>query len=124
MQSPTAMPTLRPVLRSEEFGEVTVLTAPGPRLRGQLAERFVQEAYDTCRTAATVVIDLSQVTAIDVAGLRAIARLVRVCLQADGTLRLSGPTRPVRLLLAAAGLSDAVEVYPTREFAVLASRTA
>lgn len=125
MQSPTALPTLpepHPGLRSEEFGEVVVLTAPGPRFCGRLADRFAREASDTCRTATAVVIDLSQVTAIDLTGLRTLARLARVCQGVDGTLRLSGPSRSVRLLLAAAGLSDAIEVFHTREFAVLASR--
>jgi anti-anti-sigma factor len=125
MQSPTVLPTLPgayPSFRSDEFGEVTVLTAPGPRLCGRLADRFAREAGDRCRAASVVVVDLSQVTAIDVAGLRTLARLARVCREADGTLRLSDPTRSVRLLLSAAGLYDAIEVFHTRELAILASR--
>jgi anti-sigma B factor antagonist len=100
---------------------VTVVVCHGPELCGHAAARFARSAYVVCRKSAGVVVDLGGVSAIDAAGLRAIAGLARACRSFGGELRLCGATRSVRQLLAAAGVHRLADVFPTRHDAVFAA---
>jgi anti-anti-sigma factor len=115
----------RPVEPDKASGErtpnrrpvVQLLVCPGPRFVGARAARFVRSATPLCRAKPFVVLDMSEVTRMDAAGLLAIISLVRVCRGAGGALRLCSPNQAVRRLLAAAGVHHLVDVYHTRRHA-------
>ncbi len=105
-------------------GEVTVLACPGPRFAGGTAVRFHMDATAACGTDPYLVLDLGAVAALDATGLKVVAALARRCRENGGELMLCGATRPVRALLAAAGVNQLAEVYDSRRQAVLAAKCA
>jgi anti-anti-sigma factor len=99
---------------------IAVLSCPGPTFSGQRATAFGQHAARLALTKAQVVLDVSEVTSIDAAGLLAITSLARVCRERGVALRLCGPTHSVRVLLAAAGVHRLADIFHTRRHAGVA----
>ena len=97
---------------------VRILTCPGPRFDRSTAADFVRGTIAQCRASRYVVLDLRDVTRMDVAGLLAICSLVRATRASGGSLRLCNAAPAVRRLLAAAGVHHLADVYHTREPAV------
>jgi anti-anti-sigma factor len=98
---------------------VQVLVCPGPRFGGATAARFAHYAVVHCRANRDVVLDLSDVSAVDAAGLLAVSSLARACRAAGGTLRLCSPSPSVLRLLATVGVYHLADVHPTRRHANL-----
>ena len=99
--------------------EPVVVAAPAGSLCGREVARWEARAFPT---AGRPVLDLSHVERIDAAGVLAVVRAARRAREAGRVLCVGGPTTPVRMLLASAGLSDLAEVHPTRDQAVAAAR--
>ncbi|WP_439621369.1 STAS domain-containing protein [Gemmata sp.] len=99
---------------------IAVLACPGPAFTGERATAFGRHAARLALTKAQVVLDVSEVTSIDVTGLLAITSLARVCRERGVALRLCGPTQPVRVLLAAAGVHRLADIFHTRRHAGVA----
>lgn len=97
--------------------DVRLLLCPGPRFGGATAARFLRSASDLSRTGTHVLLDMSEVTAVDAAGLLAIAGLARACRAAGGGLSLCGATPAVRRLLATSGVHRVADAYHTRRHA-------
>jgi anti-anti-sigma regulatory factor len=99
---------------------IAVLSCPGPTFSGQRATAFGVYAAGLALTKAQVVLDVSEVTSIDAAGLLAITSLARACRERGVALRLCGPTHSVRVLLAAAGVHRLADIFHTRRHAGVA----
>ena len=99
---------------------IAVLSCPGPTFSGQRATAFGRQAARLALTKAQVVLDVSEVTSIDAAGLLAITSLARACRERGVALRLCGPTPAIRVLLAAAGVHRLADIFHTRRHAGVA----
>lgn len=99
---------------------IAVLACPGPTFSGERAAAFARHAAQLAQCKSQVVLDVSEVTSVDAAGLLALASLARVCREQGVALRLCGPTQPVRVLLAAAGLHRLAEIFHSRRHAGVA----
>lgn len=99
---------------------IAVLSCPGPTFSGQRATAFGRQVARLALTKAQVVLDVSEVTSIDAAGLLAITSLARACRERGVGLRLCGPTQSVRVLLAAAGVHRLADIFHSRRHAGVA----
>ena len=80
-------------------------------------------ATEVARGAQRLIVDLSELTWVDTAGLAALMS-VRAMLEEDqGELRLVCPEGRVERLLRDSGLAQALPVYPSLEAALAAPRT-
>lgn len=100
-----------------------VLLSPRePLVEGGAAEAFEQQLQELLRTRHTnLVIDLSEVTEIDGAGVRALIRGHTTAQRLGGTLRLAAPRPAVSEMLAQAHLTEVFESYDSVEAARMAS---
>jgi anti-anti-sigma factor len=100
----------------------TLLSPREPLVAGGAAEAFERQLQQLLRTGhANVVIDLSEVTEIDGAGVRALVRSHTSAQRMGGTLRLAAPSPAVSQMIELARLQDVFESYDSVETARLAS---
>jgi anti-anti-sigma factor len=99
-----------------------LLTPREPLVAGGSAEAFEHQIQQLLRTGhANLVIDLSEVTAIDSAGIRALVRGHTTARRVGGTLRLAALSPAVSEVLKLAHLSGVFESYESVEAARIAS---
>lgn len=99
-----------------------LLSPREPLVAGGPAEAFEQQLQQLLRTGhANLVIDLSEVTAIDSAGIRALVRGHSTARRVGGTLRLAAPSPAVSQMLELTHLTGVFESYESVEAARIAS---
>jgi len=99
-----------------------LLSPREPLVAGGPAEAFEQQLQQLLRTGrANLIIDLSEVTAIDSAGIRALVRGHTTARRVGGTLRLAAQSPAVSQVLELAHLSEVFESYDSVEAARIAS---
>jgi anti-anti-sigma factor len=99
-----------------------VLSPREPLVAGGAAEAFEQQLQQLLRAGNTnLVIDLSEVAAIDSAGIRALIRAHTTAQRVGGTLRLAVVPEVISRTLAAAHLGGVFESYESIEAARMAS---
>lgn len=99
-----------------------LLSPREPLVAGGAAETFEQQIQQLLRTGhANLVVDLSEVTAIDSAGIRALVRGHSTAQRMGGTLRLAAQSPAVKQVLDLAHLSGVFESYESVETARVVS---
>jgi anti-anti-sigma factor len=99
-----------------------LLSPREPLVAGGSAEAFEHQLQQLLRTGqANLVIDLSEVTAIDSAGIRALVRGHTTARRVGGTFRLAAQSPAVSRMLELANLSGVFESYESVEAARIAS---
>ena len=99
-----------------------LLSPREPLVAGGSAESFEHQLQQLLRTGhANLIIDLSEVTAIDSAGIRALVRGHTTARRVGGSLRLAAPSPAVSKMLELAHLSGVFESYESVEAARIAS---
>jgi anti-anti-sigma factor len=99
-----------------------LLSPREPLVAGGSAEAFEHQLQQLLRTGhANLVVDLSEVTAIDSAGIRALVRGHTTARRVGGTLRLAAQSPAVSRMLELANLSAVFETYESIEAAQIAS---
>lgn len=93
--------------RIQEHGQLICL--PGPMFGGSTAEDFISDLSIT--NFHRVNINASAVEILDAIGVRVLAGLAQKLNSAGIELAIIGARRPVRILLAAAGLHKFAELY-------------
>lgn len=99
---------------------VAVIAVPGRWFSGRKADDFAASLRTLDARPLCLVLDLSDVEVVDAVGLRALAGIARDYRERGGEVAFCGAARPVRHLMAAAGLHDLAEVYQTRNHAIAA----
>jgi anti-anti-sigma factor len=99
-----------------------LLSPREPLVAGGAAEAFEQQLQQLLRTGnANLVVDLSEVTAIDSAGIRALVRAHTTAQRVGGTLRLAAVPPVISETLAVAHLGGVFDAYESIDAAQLAS---
>lgn len=100
------------MFRRKKQGALDVIEAAAPILRESCPD-FLAVA-ETCLEEGTgqVVLDMSEVSLIDSAGLEALVDLQDRCLRHGGVLKLGGPTHLCEDILRVTGVDEQIELYP------------
>ena len=97
---------------TEQDHGVRVVPLPGPFFGGRLAEHFT--VCLPLRGDAAIALDASAVQYLDAVGLRVLVGMARDLHAAGVDVSVCGTSRPVRLLLAAAGVQRYAELQESR----------
>ena len=110
------------LVSSRRIGERLLLTPREPLLAGGGAEAFEGQLRQMIRSGHRhLVVDLSGVTAIDSAGIRALVRGHTSMQRVGGTLRLAAPSAAVKHVLELSNLGGVFEIFESVDSAELAS---
>lgn len=104
-------------VRSELKGSVSVVTISG-RVDSVTAAALDTELAKVVASHKQIVLDLSPVTYLSSAGVRAIVKTLRAAEKADGSVKLAHIPNVVAEVLETVGMMEALQVYPTVDEAV------
>lgn len=110
-------------LAIEKKGEVTLVTIPGEVLDASNVNEFKADIAEAIGGQAKVVFDLSQLQFVDSSGLGAILSCLRKLNAEGGDLKLSGTTKPVRVLFELVRMHRIFDIFNTPEEAIQAFGT-
>ena len=99
---------------------VTVVTLQADHLDASVAEEFKNDMSPIVQANSRVVLDMSSLQFVDSAGLGAILSCLRRVSAANGDLKLSGLTRPVRSVFEISRMHRIFDIFPTRQEAIQA----
>jgi len=105
------------MFQSRKVGDILVLVAPGEldARNAQAAKEHLKELVKAGNSR--MVIDLSPLTFIDSSGLGALLTALKAARTANGDVKLTGLTPPVRTIFELTRLYNVFSSYPTVELA-------
>ena len=102
--------------------DITIITCRGRISFGREASALSRRIAELMPHTRQLVLELSGVDMIDSAGLGELVMVLMWAQACDCTLKIAAPRKPIHELLELTNLASALDIYPTLEEAVLASR--
>lgn len=106
--------------KTEETGDVTLLTLPGEVLDAGNCEEFKKDVEPFIRANKKMVFDLSEMRFVDSSGCGALLSCLRKARDRDGELKMCHVQKPVKELFKLIRMDRVFDFYDSREEAVKA----